>query len=67
MRVLIRINNDDGLILSPAAYLLHIVDMKALGPVIAGSRKTAGQTPREIGGDRALSQLLNKPKYSRRR
>ena len=59
--------NYDGLILSHVEYQHNEADVKTLGPVITGIKKTLGESPREVIGDRGFDQSLKKQENSRRR
>jgi len=59
--------NDDGLILSHVEYQHNEADVKTLGPVITGIKKTLGKSPREVTGDRGFDQSLKKQENCRRR
>lgn len=59
--------NDDGLILSHREYQRNVGDVKTMGPVITQIKKSIGQAPREIAGDRGFDNSPNKLENCRRR
>jgi IS5 family transposase len=59
--------NDDGLLLSHVEYQHNVADVKTLGPVFTGIKKTLGKSPREVTGDRGFDQSLKKQENCRRR
>ena len=59
--------NDDGLILSHMEYQHSVADVKTLGPVVTGIKKTLGRSPGDVTGDRGFDQSLKKQENCRRR
>jgi IS5 family transposase len=59
--------NDDGLILSHVEYQHSVADVKTLGPVVTGIKKTLGRSPGDVTGDRGFDQSLKKQENCRRR
>jgi len=59
--------NDDGLILSHQEYQRNVADVKTLGRVITGIKRSTGQCPDDITADRGFDQSLKKQENCRRR
>ena len=59
--------NEDGLILSHKEYQRNVADVKTLGSVITGIKKTLGKAPRDVTGDRGFDQASKKQENCRRR
>ena len=59
--------NDDGLILSHMEYQHSVADVKTVGPVVTGIKKTLGRSPGDVTGDRGFDQSLSKQENCRRR
>jgi IS5 family transposase len=59
--------NDDGFILSHMEYQHNVADVKTLGTVVNGIKKTLERSPEEVVGDRGFDQPFKKQENCRRR
>lgn len=59
--------NEDGLVLSHREYQKNVSDVKTLGPLLSGVRRTTGRSPQEVAADRGFDQPEEKQERCRRR